>query len=85
MGHMHRNWSCRQNLAGSFGDAELRLRSAYPLVVLLARPWEQDWELIGLFLSLKRALTGSLSAESGNVRFASLLLGVPIEGEDIYS
>lgn len=37
MGHMHRNWSCRQNLAGSFGDAELRLRSVYPLVVVLAR------------------------------------------------
>lgn len=41
--------------------------------------------MLGLFLSLNRALTGSLSAESGNGRFASLLLALPTEGKDIYS
>lgn len=84
MGHMHRNRSCRQNLVGSFGDAGLRLRSVYPLLVLLLGPGIGQGANRALSV-LDRALTGSLSAESGNVRFASLLLGVPVEGKDTYS
>lgn len=46
--------------------------------------WEEDWELAGLSLCYTERWQGAC-AESGNVRFASLLLGVPVEGKDAYS